>query len=55
MIKVYFETENYSELVAVFANEDLYVACVPTLELAASLSNSTLTESVEEEDLSDKF
>lgn len=49
MIKVYFETPNgsYAEVVAVFASEDLYMLCLPHLQVQASLANMIVTESVE--------
>lgn len=33
MIKVYFETSVYCELVAIFADEKTYHACLPALEI----------------------
>jgi hypothetical protein len=32
MIKVYFETHVHCELVAIFADEETYHACLPALE-----------------------
>jgi hypothetical protein len=32
MVKVYFETGGYAELVAIFDSEDTYNACLPALE-----------------------
>ena len=58
MVKVYFVTENdgdFKELVAVFADESLYQTCLPALELAACFADKIVTESIEGEDLSDKF
>ena len=50
MIKVYFETSSYSELVAVFDNENTYYACLPALEkLAKDNGFDCVTESVDEE------
>lgn len=52
MIKVYFETERpkYAELVAVFANEDIYMACLPILEKKKEESGfDVITESDEGE------
>ena len=47
MIKVYFETDSTSELVATFENESHYIACLPILqELAKQEHWSAVTESV---------
>ena len=35
MVKVYFETEGYTELVAIFASESTYMACFNALESQA--------------------
>jgi len=52
MVKVYFETENgYSELVAIFDNEETYTVCFPGLEKLARQNGFFITESVEENDL----
>jgi hypothetical protein len=32
MVKVYFETGGYAELVAIFDSEETYDACLPALE-----------------------
>jgi hypothetical protein len=32
MVKVYFETGGYAELVAIFDSEETYNACLPALE-----------------------
>ena len=46
MINVYFETDGYAEEVAKFEHEDLYIACLPTLEKKAKESGFTkVTES----------
>jgi len=52
MVKVYFETESYAELVAIFDNEATYDICFPALEKQA-LENGFMfvTESVEETDI----
>lgn len=49
MIKVYFETKNSAELVAVFESEEIYNLCVPALEQEAKKRGMILTESVEDE------
>jgi len=47
MIKVYFETDSYSELVATFEDEELYIACLEILEKKAIERNfNMVTESV---------
>jgi len=32
MIRVYFETEGYAELVAIFQDEDIYLMCLNALK-----------------------
>ena len=49
MVKVYFESGRHAELVATFDSEELYMACLPTLEAEAKKSNMFVTESIEEE------
>lgn len=49
MIKVYFETKNSAELIAVFYSEEVYNLCVPALEKEAEKRGMILTESVEDE------
>lgn len=50
MIKVYFETSSYAELVATFADETLYDVCYPALEQEAKDRNfEFITESIEDE------
>jgi hypothetical protein len=49
MLKVYFETTNgYSELKAIFDNEETYIICFPALEKLARKNGYFITESVEE-------
>lgn len=50
MIKVYFESSAHSELVAVFATDALYMACLPALEEKAKEGRMIVTESDEEAD-----
>lgn len=45
MIKVYFESKQYAELIAIFADEETYIACVPALEKLAKENQVILTES----------
>jgi len=46
MIKVYFETDSTSELVATFEHESHYIACLPVLEkLAKQEKWARVTES----------
>ena len=48
MIKVYFETIGYAELVATFNNEDIYINCLPSLqEECIRLGFKIVTESIE--------
>ena len=57
-IVVYFETPNnsYAEVVAQFADDELYNACVPVLEAQAKALGYILTESVrEDEQVTDTF
>lgn len=50
MVKVYFETDSYSELVAVFDSEETYHVCLPSLEKMAEENGfDRVTESVDEE------
>ena len=35
MIRVFFETDGYSELAAVFVDERTYINCLPALEIMA--------------------
>lgn len=56
-IVVYFETPKHShaEVVAQFADEDLYDACFPALEQIAKRDGWVITESVrEDENVTDK-
>ena len=56
-IVVYFETPKFShaEVVAQFADDDLYNACLPALEKYASENGWVVTESVrEDENVTDK-
>jgi hypothetical protein len=52
MIVVYFETPNnsYAEVVAKFADDELYNACVPVLEAQAKAQGYILTESDREDE-----
>ena len=49
MVKVYFETDGYTELVAVFKNDAIYSSCVNGLEELAGDYRMVLTESVEDD------
>ena len=50
MVKVYFETDSYCELVAIFDSEQTYNACYESLEKLAKDNGFTyVTESVEDE------
>ena len=48
MIVVYFETKNYSEVVATFQDEETYLACLSALEALAKKSGMTISESLTE-------
>jgi|TARA_R110002095_G_scaffold120667_1_gene105041 hypothetical protein len=57
-VKVFFESKQHSELVAVFDSEDLYNVCVKPLEKLAKEWRMELSESVHSEDMDikpDKF
>ena len=57
-IVVYFETPKvlYAEVVAQFASEELYMACLPILEQIAERGGFIVSESVREDDfVTDKF
>jgi hypothetical protein len=50
MVKVYFETSGYAELVAIFDNEETYMVCLHSLEkLALENGFDIVTESIDEE------
>jgi hypothetical protein len=51
-IIVYFETPKFShaEVVAQFASEELYEACLPTLEKYAQENGGVVTESMREDE-----
>ena len=54
-IIVYFEDGRHSEVVATFADEKLYMACLPMLEEIAGINGQVVTESVREhEEVTDK-
>jgi len=51
MVRVYFETDGYAELVAIFDSEATYDACYEALEKQAKDNNFLyVTESVDSED-----
>ena len=52
-VVVYFENVNpaYAEVVAKFANEELYIACLSALEKKAKKVNMVVTESIHEDEL----
>jgi hypothetical protein len=52
MITVYFETTGYAEIVAIFAYEGDYIACLPSLEKQAQGKKFMMvTESVTDGDI----
>lgn len=50
-VVVYFESGRTSEVVAQFSSEELYMACLPTLEAFASKEGYIVTESCREEEV----
>ncbi len=48
MIRVYFESNAHAELVATFESEELYIACLPTLEELVSEQRMIVTETIDE-------
>jgi hypothetical protein len=52
-IVVYFETPKvlYAEVVAQFASEELYMACLPILEQIAERGGFIVSESIREDDV----
>ena len=53
MVKVYFESKNHAELVAVFDTEEQYDVCIAVLEQLATTNNMILTESINDEPIDD--
>ena len=53
MVKVYFQDAKNSNLVAIFENEELYLLCLPHLELSASMQNMIVVESIEEKNINE--
>lgn len=52
MVKVYFETSGYAELVATFTHESTYVKCLPQLTKQALLMGfDRVTETIDEEEI----
>jgi len=51
VVKVYFEREGISELVAIYKDEDFYMALLPNLEKLAEESGCSLSESVVEDSI----
>ncbi len=49
MIKVYFESNSHSEIIATFEDEETYMLCLPVLEKEAKKHRMIITESIEEE------
>jgi hypothetical protein len=50
-IVVYFENGRASDVVAQFASEEMYVACLPALEDLAGNGGYIVTESVREDEV----
>lgn len=61
MVKVYFESSKdgltsdgrYAELVAIFDTEEIYMICLPALEVHAKENRMIVTESIEEQSIND--
>ncbi len=51
MIKVYFESKNHTEIVAIFQDEDLYIQCLPTLKKQAKKDRMIVTESIIDQEI----
>ena len=51
MIKVYFEINGYEELVAVFADSELYLECYDKLHCLAERNKYRITERAEEREI----
>ena len=49
MIKIYFESRNYSEIVAIVKDEEIYMACLPGLKKLAKSQGMIVTESLMED------
>lgn len=45
MIIVYFESSAHAEQIAIFANDELYMTCLPALEAKAKKWRMKVTES----------
>jgi hypothetical protein len=50
MVKVYFESSNHAELVALFKDEETYLACAEALDKEAEKHRMFVTTSISEED-----
>jgi hypothetical protein len=48
MIKVYFESNSHTELIATFESEEVYALCISVLEKEAESKGMKLTESIED-------
>ena len=49
MIKIYFESKSYSEMVAIAKDEEIYMACLPGLKKLAKSQGMMVTESLMED------
>lgn len=49
MIKVFFEDGRTAELVAIFADDEMYQAALPALEMEAQTTGLFVTESVQDD------
>jgi len=48
MLNVYMEHGSCSELIAIFGDEETYMACLPALEALARERDATISESWED-------
>ena len=53
-VKVYMESKQHAEIVALFQTEEAYLYCLPALEKLASESRMIITESIDDIDLGDR-
>ena len=53
MIRVYFESKNHAELVAIFDTEEQYAVCIEALEKLADENRMFVTEAINDEPITD--
>lgn len=47
-VTVFLETKSHAEQIATFSSEEIYLACLPALELFAASCDASITETMEE-------